>query len=101
MAPISRSDLARVKRVAKLCEIRNIGEAYPKTIIIDRTHLMQLRYPATDGSDIAHRFRDIFYTNDPTYLDGMHRLLSNLWVGTTTLEDLDLTTHIYGWIERS
>jgi len=89
MAPINRSHLVEIKRVAEVCEVRNIDEAYPKTVVIDRKHLVHLRYPPTDSSDISTRFKDMFYTNDPLYVDGMYRMLNSLWGRSTTLEDFE------------
>lgn len=89
MVSLNESNLDKIRGIARFVEIRNIDDAYARIIMVDRSHLTQFRQPTGDRKDGISRFQNMIYTNDPAYVGGMHRMLTNLWGRSTTIGDFE------------
>jgi hypothetical protein len=89
MAPITPKNLDEAKKLSKQVQIRKVGAVYARMFIIDNRHLFQLKTPPEkeDTLEKTEYFDHMLYTNDFVYVDGMRRLLDDLWSkGSSSLE---------------
>lgn len=86
MAPITSINLEPAQRLLDYCEVRHIPIGYLETTIIDDKQLFQFNslFGHTTNFLEESGYENTLYTNDPTYVDKIKKMLNELWKKTHT-----------------
>jgi len=81
MATITGKNLKAVQELPKCCAVRHVATTYLETTLVDGKHLFQFENPPPDNEkpkSIPY-FGNIFYTNNPEYLEKTKSMLNDIW----------------------
>jgi CBS domain-containing protein len=81
MVPINVDNLETAKKLSKYTQIKHVDTVYARMAAVDDAHFFQFKAPPSpkDTDEPSAYFDHMLYTNDARYVEGMKKMLSDMW----------------------
>jgi sugar-specific transcriptional regulator TrmB/CBS domain-containing protein len=81
MASIDLDNLGPAQKLAKNYEIKHVPISYLTMMVVDNKHLFMFKMPPLSdfGTESAFYVADTFYSSDPTQIERVSEMLSDIW----------------------